>query len=57
MALVDGVVSVLEEVFVPGFVLEGELSEKVSRALVGFNLFDLPRGIYEIAFIERFFEF
>ena len=53
-ALVDGVV--LEEVFVSSVVLEVELSEKVTRALVDFDLLDLPCGMVEMALIELFFE-
>ena len=52
--LVDDVVSVLEEVFVPGAVLEGELSEKVTGVLVGVDLLDLPLGIFEMALNKWF---
>ena len=38
--------------FVAGVVLEGELSEKVTRAFVGVGLVDLILGILEIAFME-----
>ena len=54
-ALVDFVVSALEEVFVPGVVLEGELSEKFTRALVVVDLLDLPLGVFEITLIEQLF--
>ena len=55
-ALVEGVISVLEELFVPGVEFEGELSEKVTRALVGLDLLDLSLGIFEKELIEWFSE-
>ena len=55
-ALVDGVVSVLGKVFVLGVAMAGELSEKMTRALVGVDLMDLSLGRFEMTFIERFFE-
>ena len=50
--LPDGVVSVFEEVFVAG--VEGELSEKVTRAFVGVGLLVFARGILAIELIELF---
>ena len=55
-ALVDGVVSVLEEVFFSGVVLEGEFSEKVTRAIVDVDLLNFTLGVFEVTFIEQFFE-
>ena len=52
MALVEGIASVLDELFVDGHVLENELSEKVTRAFVGVDLVDLVPGILNIAFME-----
>ena len=51
-ALVHGVVFVFDDVCVAGVVLEGELSEKVTRALVGADFSALVRGILEIDFTE-----
>ena len=45
------VVLVLDEVFVAGVVLGGELSEKVTRAFVGVDLVDLVLVILEILVI------
>ena len=42
--------------FVLGVVMAGELSEKMTRALVGVDLMDLSFGMFEMTFIERFFE-
>ena len=56
MALIDGVAFVLEELFVPGVVFEGELSEMVTQALIGVALLDLPLGIFEMVLIEWFSE-
>ena len=50
-ALNNGVVSVIEEL-VPGVVFVGELSKKVTRALLGVDFADFPRGIFEVEFIE-----
>ena len=55
MALGEGVVSALDEVFVAGVELGGELSKKISRAFVGAELIALVLGILEIAFMEKFF--
>ena len=52
MALVEGVVSVFDEVFVAGVVLEGEWSEKVTRAFVDIDFIVLVFGILEIALVE-----
>ena len=52
MALVEGVFSVFNEVFVAGVVLEGELSKKVTRAFVGVDSAALVRGILEMALID-----
>ena len=51
-ALVDWVVSVFDEVFVAGVVLEGELSQKVTRAFVGVDFAGLVHGIMEIELID-----
>ena len=40
--------------FVPDVVFEGELSEKVTRALVGVDLLDLPLGMFQMELIEPF---
>ena len=53
-ALVDGVVSVSQEVFVLDVVLEAELSEKITRASVRVDLLDLPLGTFEMMLIEQF---
>ena len=47
-ALVEGVVSVLEQLLVPGVVFVGQFSEKVTRALVGIDLLNFPLDIFEI---------
>ena len=45
MALVDGFVSVFEEVFVAGVILEGELSRKLTWAFVGVDFAALVLSI------------
>ena len=45
MAPIERVVSVFEEVFVAGVVLEGELSENVTRAFVGVDFAALVSGV------------
>ena len=55
-AMIDGVVSVSDDVFVAGVILEGELSEKVTRAFVGVDISALVHGILGIKFIEWLFE-
>ena len=54
MALVEGVVSVLEELFASGVVFEGNLSVKVTRALIGLDLLDFPLVIFEMKLIGSF---
>ena len=56
MALVEGVVAVLDEAFVAGVVLEGEWSEKVTRAFVGVDFVALVFGFLEIALLEWLLE-
>ena len=48
VTLVEGAVSVIGEVFVAGEVLEREMSEKVTRTLVGVDLVALVLGILEM---------
>ena len=55
-ALVEGFVSVLDELLVPSVAFEGELYEKVTRALVGVDLLEFPLGIFEMELIELFSE-
>ena len=50
--LVDGVVSVFDDVLVAGIVFEGQLSEKVTLAFVVVNFSARVRGISEIEFVE-----
>ena len=50
--LPEGVVSVLEEVFVAG--IEGVVSEMVTRALVRVALFVFDRGILLVELTELF---
>ena len=45
-----------DDVFFAGVVLEGELSEKVTRAFVAVDFAVPVRGILEIEFIERLFD-
>ena len=52
IALVEGVVSLVVELLVPGVVFVGELTEKVTRAFVGIVSKDFPRGIFEVEAIE-----
>ena len=52
-ALVEGVVSVVEVFHRPGVVFVGELSENVSRDLVGLVVFDdFTRGIFDEDMIQ-----
>ena len=53
IALVKGVVSVVEELLlVSGVLFAGELSENLTRAFVGVDFVDLPRGIFEVELTE-----
>ena len=53
IALVEGVVSVVEELLLVAVVLfVGELSEELTRSFVGVDFVDLPRGIFEVELIE-----
>ena len=50
--LVDGVVSVSDDVLVVGVVFEGELSKKMTQAFVGVDFSARVLGISEIEIIE-----
>ena len=45
-ALVEGVLSVLEKLLVPGVVFVDELFAKDSWAVIGVDLLDFPLGIF-----------
>ena len=50
--LVDGVISVVVELLMPGVVFVGELSEKLTRSFAGVDLVDDPHDFFEVDLIE-----
>ena len=51
-ALVEGIVSAVDEILVPGVACFRGLSEKVTRAFVGVVFEDFLRGVLEEDFVE-----